>query len=157
MRIEPITPSQRAELEAALRPYALELDPDRPLSDRQMGRWLDALFDDPDRWLWWGLDPAGQRLGFVIFRRFRDWPDESRWVGSIAEFCIFPEHRRQGYGTALAHRALEALRAAGCDRVEAAVLWGRESSLGFWRSVGFGPVSVVTEREWPTPGIPRQD
>ena len=145
LTVESILPNQRAELEAALRPYYAELEPGWAEAPGEVDRKSERLFNDPDRWLWWGVNEAGERVGFVIFRKFRGWPDASEWVGSIAEFTIFPAHRRRGYGIALARQALETLKAAGCVKVEASVLWSRESSFEFWKAVGFKPTFILTE------------
>ncbi len=145
IRIEIITPAQRAELEAILRTYEHELEPDRIEPQDYFRRKPEAMFRDPDRWVWWAADESGERVGFAIFRKFREWPDDSKWVGSIAEFTIFPAHRRKGYGMALARMILQTLEQAECRKVELAVLWGRESALGFWKSVGFAPTFVLME------------
>lgn len=145
LRAESITPGQRADLIAVLRPYEHELEPGWVEPPGHFERKADAMFGDPDRWLWWGVSESGERVGFAIFRKFRDWPDESKWAGSVAEFCIFPAHRRRGYGAALARLALAALKEAGCHKVVADVLWHRADSLAFWKSAGFEPVFIVTE------------
>ena len=132
IRIEIITPAQRAELETALRPYEHELEPDRIEPPDHFRRKLEAMFRDPDRWLWWAADESGERVGFAIFRKFRDWPDDSKWVGSIAEFTIFPAQRRKGFGASLARKVVQELREAGCEKVELGVLWHRKESCEFW-------------------------
>jgi hypothetical protein len=62
IRIEIITPAQRAELEAALRPYEHELEPDWIEPPDYFRRKLEAMFRDPDRRLWWAADESGSVL-----------------------------------------------------------------------------------------------
>ena len=134
-----------AELEAPFLAYRRELSPSEPGTPGEFALLAAEWQNDPDRWLWWGINEAGERVGFVIFRKFRDFPDRRKWVGSIAEFTILPAHRRKGHGRALVRRAIEELKAAGCAKVEAAVLWERSVSLAFWEAAGFRPVYVLTE------------
>ncbi len=89
LRVETITPDQQDDLIAALRPYEHELQPEWIEPPGYFERKVEAMFDDTDRWLWWGVNLSGERVGFVIFRKFRDWPDDSKWVGSILAFWKF--------------------------------------------------------------------
>jgi len=143
--LDRISSVQRADLEAALRAYEHELEPDWIEPPDYFLRKLDPMFGDPDRWMWWATPESGPRVGLAIFRKFRDWPDESGWVGSIAEFTIFPAHRRRGYGTSFARTVVRELRAAGCGKVELSVLWQRDESFRFWQAVGFEPVFIQME------------
>lgn len=148
----PVSPAERDEFIAHLRRYFLELDPsnnpDEHIAQR-VGRW----FSEPERWLWWGVGATGDRVGLVIARRYRGWPDQRTWIGSISEFTVLPELRGRGYGRALGQAVVQALFALECERIEASVLWHRRSVASFWHKLGFNPVSMNLElaRTGPTP------
>jgi len=68
-----------------------------------------------------------------------------RVFSTAAAFIILPAHRRKGNGRALARLAIATLKAAGCHKVLADVLWHRDDSLAFWKLIDFEPVFIVTE------------
>lgn len=143
--LESVDPAERDEFIAHVRDYLLELDPnhdpDEHIAER-MSRW----FSEPDRWLWWGVSATGERVGLVIARRYRGWPDERKWVGSISEFTVMPAFRGRGYGRLLGQAVVDALFAHECERIEASVLWHRQEVASFWQQLGFTPVGVSLER-----------
>ena len=142
--LELVSTAERDVFIAHLRRYFSELDPDDDPDDhiaQRVGRW----FSEPDRWLWWGVTAAGERVGLVIARRYRGWPDERTWVGSISEFTVMPAFRGRGYGRALGQAVVEALFGLDCDRIEASVLWRRREVAAFWQGLGFTPIGVSLE------------
>ena len=76
-------------------------------------------------WLWQGFAPSNKiACGFAFIRRLEE-PDLDY---EIAEFCVFPPHRKRGFGT----RVLPQLFARHPGRWEASVLMTNQSGLGFW-------------------------
>lgn len=142
--LESVGAAEREEFIAHLRQYLLELDPDDD-PDEHIAQRVGSWFSEPNRWLWWGVGATGERVGLVIARRYRGWPDERTWVGSIAEFTVMPAYRGQGCGRALGQAVVHALFALDCERIEASVLWHRREVASFWQQLGFIPVGVSLE------------
>ena len=57
------------------------------------------------------------------------------WLYTVA---VSPEHRRRGIGTALVRHAVEALRMAGCTKVNLQIRATNTAVRGFYESLGFG-------------------
>ena len=57
------------------------------------------------------------------------------WLYTVA---VSPEDRRRGIGTALVRHAVEALRMAGCTKVNLQIRATNTAVRGFYESLGFG-------------------
>jgi ribosomal protein S18 acetylase RimI-like enzyme len=88
------------------------------------------------RFTYWAL-ADGERFGFCMVRLDPDGLLPERLVGYIAEFYVFPSHRRRGLGRALAHLLVRWLRERGAHSVELDVLPSNVRAQRFWESVGF--------------------
>lgn len=87
------------------------------------------------RHTFWGM--AGDtRIGFTILRIDPDWVQPERLVGYVAEFAVFPEFRRQGWGARLFEAACAWLRARRCADVELDVLPTNVRAQAFWQAQG---------------------
>jgi GNAT superfamily N-acetyltransferase len=90
-----------------------------------------------------GRRAAPQVAGMALY-----FPTFSTWLGRpgiwLEDLFVRPEFRGAGHGRAL----LEAVRARTEGRVEWAVLDWNESAIGFYRSLGAGPVDGWTRYRW---------
>lgn len=66
----------------------------------------------------------------------------SRWLGSIQNVGVIPEHRGLGLGKALVLRSLEGFRTTGVQRVALEVTAANKSAVQLYRHVGFRHVST---------------
>lgn len=66
----------------------------------------------------------------------------SRWLGSIQNVGVIPEHRGQGLGRALVFRALEGFRSTGLHRVALEVTAANSHAVDLYRQLGFKHVST---------------
>jgi GNAT superfamily N-acetyltransferase len=82
---------------------------------------------------------AGMALWYPTFSTFLGEP--GIW---LEDLFVRPAHRQAGLGRAL----LDALRSRTDGRVEWAVLDWNESAIGFYRSLGAGPVDGWTRFRW---------
>ena len=141
LHVEPIAPYDLDFIEAMI-PYFKDFEPEWEPDDEWRAVYLPAIFNDPNRRLWWAA-LGGERVGFVNFIITADWPNPAHKVGHIAEFTIFPAYRRRGYGRLLAQAVFEELWTRGVNRIELSVLAGREHSYAFWESLGCRPGFTV--------------
>ncbi len=108
--------------------------PDAAWTNHYLSR-INAL-EGNGRWSFWGVSDQGQ-VGFALLRTEADWLFPERRGGYIAEFTVFPGHRRQGIGRALYRRVEEYLRGQGCLNIELDVLPTNGVGMLFWRKQGF--------------------
>ncbi len=136
-----------------LRPVRWE--PEDGFSERLRAYWRDLRVEPSERWhrrylerlaaeegrerfTFWGYG-GDRRIGFVVLRIEADWVEQERRIGYVAEFTIFSEFRRQGWGRAQFAAAAAWLLARGCRDVELDVLSTNQRGLAFWQSLGFHP------------------
>jgi GNAT superfamily N-acetyltransferase len=79
----------------------------------------------------------------------------NRWVGSIQNVGVIPEHRGLGLGKALVLQALEGFRSAGLRRVALEVTAANKPAVELYRRLGFRHIST-NYREVTTPGAVRE-
>jgi len=152
-----ITADEREEYLAAVVPYLQELRPDwQPTPEWERSYFAD-LRGESHRWLWWAV-VDGERVGFANFAAVQDQRAPATFVGELAEFTIFPEHRRCGHGLALARAVVRKLREFGVASIEATVRADDEVGLAFWRALGFLPAATVVALppDAPEPGAAKK-
>jgi len=94
------------------------------------------LQDSGCRWSFWGLSEQ-RRVGFVLLRLETDWLFPTRSIGYIAEFTVFSDYRRHGFGGAQYRCAADYLAAQGCTQIALDVLPTNGVGMLFWRKQGF--------------------
>ena len=121
MRVWLASPTEKPALEVAYTAYTAALLPDE--APRRPDPYFDLYWQEPaTRFPYlFGDDSA---CGFAFIRKLEE-PDLDY---EIAEFCVFPPHRKRGFGT----RVLPQLFARHPGRWEASVLMTNQSGLGFW-------------------------
>ena len=67
-------------------------------------------------------------------------------VGEITDCFVIPARRRRGIARRLVGRLTDALYERGLDTVRLQVAVANESSLAFWRSLGWDVLEAVLER-----------
>lgn len=107
--LAPVPISEKAALREVFDPYLIAhadvVDPERAHGDPTLYEHFDAYWIDPERRPFWILHD-GDRAGFILINR---WAPSGRDLNfSIAEFCVFPEARGVGVGTAAVQAALSA-------------------------------------------------
>jgi GNAT superfamily N-acetyltransferase len=85
-------------------------------------------------------EPVGLALFFTTFSTFRGQPGLY-----LEDLFVQPEHRNKGIGKALLQTLAQITRDRGFGRMEWAVLDWNEPAIGFYRSMGAGPLE-----EWIT-------
>ncbi|WP_237170639.1 GNAT family N-acetyltransferase [Paludisphaera borealis] len=85
-------------------------------------------------------EPVGLALYFPTFSTFRGQPGLY-----LEDLFVQPEHRNKGIGRALLQTLAQITRDRGFGRLEWAVLDWNEPAIGFYRSMGAGPLE-----EWTT-------
>ncbi len=142
-------PPENAEVR--LRPVSILSDPE--FGDRLHQYWRDLGVVPPAAWharylarlaqeqgqgrhTFWGCaGPA--RVGFCVLRLDTDWVYPQRRIGYVAEFCVLPEYRRQGWGRRLFAAPERWLSEQGCQDVELDVLPTNGRAIAFWAALGF--------------------
>jgi len=74
--------------------------------------------------------------------------------GYLYHLAVAPEARRRGTGSALVARTLDALRAAGIEKVHADVLPENEAGLAFWLRRGWQRRDDILRMSWVSPDNP---
>src|SRR5262249_41541029 len=82
-----------------------------------------------------GSTPVGFALFFHTFSTFRGQPGLY-----LEDLFVRPEHRGRGIGKALLGALAGIATARGCAKLEWIVLDWNESAIGFYRSLGAGPM-----------------
>lgn len=88
--------------------------------------------------------------GFASFGPSRDENADEREVGEIYTVYVDPQQWRNGYGSALAQAAMDALAEQGFSEVALWVLRKNEQAKAFYEAMGFeadGAQKVVTRRD----------
>jgi ribosomal protein S18 acetylase RimI-like enzyme len=109
-------------------------------SERWHRRYLSRLREEEgkSRFTFWGY-AGDQRVGLVVLRIDHDWVDPDRRVGYVAEFMIFSDFRRRGWGRGLFAAAGAWLVTRGCKDLELDVLPTNGPAMAFWKALGFQP------------------
>ena len=104
--------------------------------------WLDAylkhIFTEQGRTrhIWWAM-ADGKRVGFAVAILSAVSAGNPRIQGTIAEFFVYPEYRREGYGQRMAEAVIEFLHEQGAQDIHASVTAGNVRGLRFWESCSF--------------------
>lgn len=88
---------------------------------------------DPRNEHWWGV-VDGARVGFARIEWHED--VDGAWA-SVHDFYVEANHRRHGYGTAMARAVVAAIKERGCFRVDLNVRADNPGALAFWQAAGF--------------------
>ncbi len=135
MKLEHVDPGDK-KFRDWLRHYREEIDGEAP-PDEWLDQYLKVLFREQGkaRHIWWAME-GGRKIGFAVATLQRGMVD-GRAQATIAEFYIYPEHRREGWGRRLSTAVIEFLKSQGAGDVYAAVVAGNVRGLRFWEACGF--------------------
>jgi len=121
--------------------------------------WLDAyirhIFNEQgkSRHIWWALDGT-RPVGFAVAIISPPAAGNPRIQGTIAEFFVYPEYRREGYGSRMAEAVIEFLRSQGAQDIHASVTRNNVRGLRFWESCSFEISRYVLVHR---PGLRREE
>ena len=88
----------------------------------------------------------GETVGFVTLETGdRPSRERGRYL-DVVNLEIDPEHRNEGYGTAVVDRVTEMAREADRDYVSVSCEWGNDGARRFYRDAGFEPKQVTYAR-----------
>lgn len=120
-----------------LRRYREEIAGEPP-PDEWLDAYLKHIFGEQgkNRHIWWGMDD-GRTVGFVVAIVTPQLPDKQRVQGMVAEFFVYPEFRREGYGRRMAEAVIEFLHSKGANDVHASVTSGNVRGIRFWEACSF--------------------
>lgn len=119
-----------------VRRYREEIDGAAPPDE-----WLDGYMEvlckgqGKTRHIWYAVE-GGRKVGFAV-ASLQSAMADGRSQGMIAEFFVYPEYRREGYGRRIAQVVIEFLKSAGAQEVYAVVAAGNVRGLRFWEACGF--------------------
>jgi GNAT superfamily N-acetyltransferase len=135
MNLEDVQPGDK-KFRDWMRRYREEIGGEAP-PDEWLDTYLQVLFKDQGktRHIWYAVD-RGRTVGFAIASLQRSMAD-GHSQGMIAEFFVYPEYRREGYGRRIAQAVIEFLKDRGAAEVYAAVVAGNVRGLRFWEACGF--------------------
>ena len=136
MKLEYVSADDR-KFREWLRRYREEITGEVP-PDEWFDNYLKHIFTEQgkNRHIWWGLD-GGRRVGFAVAIIAPQASDHKRLQGTVAEFFIYPEYRREGYGHRLAEAVIQFLHEQGVSDVHASVTTGNVRGLRFWEACSF--------------------
>jgi len=136
MKLDYVAPDDK-KFRDWLRRYREEIGGEPP-SDGWLDTYLKHIFAEQgkNRHIWWGVD-EGRKVGFAVAILSPHAVDKHRLQGMIAEFFVYPEYRREGYGRRMAEAAIEFLRSKGVDDIHASVTAGNVRGLRFWETCSF--------------------
>lgn len=120
-----------------LRRYREEITGEPP-PDAWLDGYLKHIFAEQGqtRHIWWAM-ADGKRVGFAVAILSPAALTNARPQGTIAEFYIYPEYRREGYGRRMAEAVLEFLHTQDAQDIHASVTAGNVRGLRFWESCSF--------------------
>jgi ribosomal protein S18 acetylase RimI-like enzyme len=159
MEAVPIRPARRGDVPSLLLLWGAmaeenaRADPRfgiHPDAKEHMGRALSAWVDDPVRVVL-VAEEAGRLLvgyaaGSVTAGNGIQGPLR---LGQVTDCFVVPARRRRGIARRLAARVHDLLVERGAETVRLQVVAKNESSVAFWRSLGYEPIEDVLERPAP--------
>jgi len=118
-------------------------------ADSAMMKWLTARFRQPSA-VGFVAESGGVIVGFLT-ARIDDWESmppviEARRIGIIDAVYVSDEFRRQGIGTQLIDRAIQAMRNENAIAVETIYDAWNDASSRAWHRAGFAPWMVHAYR-----------
>lgn len=136
MRLEYVTPDDK-KFRDWLRRYREETVGEPP-PDGWLDAYLKHIYDEQgkNRHIWWAIE-EGRKVGFAVAILSPQPVDKHRLQGMIAEFFIYPEFRREGYGRRMAEAVIEFLQSKGVEDLHASVTAGNVRGLRFWEACSF--------------------
>lgn len=136
MKLEYVEPEDK-KFRDWLRRYREETSGEAP-PDEWLDAYLKHIFAEQakNRHIWWAVDD-GRKVGFAVVIISANPVNKHQKQGMIAEFFVYPEHRREGYGLKIAAAALEFLRTNGVEDIHASVTAGNVRGLRFWEACSF--------------------
>lgn len=140
MRVDPATREDVAAIERIAR-ESWSHDYPELLSSESLQEGVDEWYSErrirdavdwPDAYLLLARESTDEPVGFVhaVF-------EAEAQTGNLLRLYVHPDHRGDGYGTALLEAAHEALFDRGADRLRAMVLAANEIGNEFYRAFGF--------------------
>ncbi len=153
MKLEYVSPEDK-KFRDWLRRYREEIGGEAPPEE-----WLDAYLkhifaeQGQGRHIWWAID-EGKRVGFAVAILAPQPTDRQRLQGTIAEFFVYPEYRREGYGRRMAETVIEFLHEQGAGDIHASVTTGNVRGLRFWEACSFQISRYVLVHR---PGLRQED
>jgi GNAT superfamily N-acetyltransferase len=120
-----------------LRRYREEVAGEPP-TDEWLEAYLKHIFTEQskNRHIWWAMSEE-RKVGFVVAVVAPQSTDRKRMQGMVAEFYVYPEFRREGYGRRMANAVIEFLHAHGCPDVHTSVPAGNVRGVRFWQACSF--------------------
>ncbi len=136
MRLEYVT-SDDKKFRDWLRRYREETTGEPP-SDEWLDAYLKHIFAEQgkNRHIWWAID-EGRKVGFAAAILSPQPVDKHRLSGMIAEFFIYPEYRREGYGRRMAEAVIAFLQSKGVGDIHTSATAGNVRGLRFWETCSF--------------------
>jgi GNAT superfamily N-acetyltransferase len=118
-------------------------------ADTALMKWLTSRFRQPTA-MGFVAEANGAVAGFLT-ARIDDWESvppviESRRIGIIDALYVADEFRRQGIGTQLIDRAIDAMKKGNAVAVETIYDAWNDASAGTWHRAGFAPWMVHAYR-----------
>jgi len=153
VKLEYVSPDDR-KFRDWLRRYREEIAGEPPPEE-----WLDAyirhIFSEQgkSRHIWWALDEQ-RPIGFAVAIITPQAAGSQRMQGTIAEFFVYPEYRREGFGRRMAEAVLDFLQSQGAHDIHASVTTGNVRGLRFWEACSFQISRYVLVHR---PGLKREE
>jgi GNAT superfamily N-acetyltransferase len=135
--------NEKDELEYHFKKYASELGWHDVIREENASRFINAVFKNPKRHIFWALSDKYKKCAFGILTIEKGWPETSMNKGRIAEIYVFPEYRRKGVGTFFVKELIGFLKENRCFEIEINVLEKNTGALHFWHSLGFADTKRV--------------
>ncbi len=103
-----------------------------PPTDEWLNAYLKHIFTEQskNRHIWWAVS-EDRKVGFVVAVLTPQSTDPQRMQGMVAEFFVYPEFRREGYGKRMAEAVIAFLHSRGCHDVHGKPAVSR-SPVTFW-------------------------
>ncbi|HEY3247486.1 MAG TPA: GNAT family N-acetyltransferase [bacterium] len=136
MKLEYVSPDDK-KFREWLRKYREEIGGEPPSEE-----WLDAytrhIFTEQGkhRHIWWAID-GPRKVGFAVAIVMAQPVDRQRQQGMIAEFFIYPEFRREGFGRKLVEAIIGFFQEHGIADVHASVIADNVRGIRFWEACSF--------------------
>ena len=136
MKLEYVSPDDK-KFREWLRRYREETAGEPP-PDAWLDGYLKHIFTEQGRTrhIWWAM-ADGKCVGFAVAILSAVSAANSRTQGTVAEFFVYPEYRREGYGQRMAEAVLEFLHSQGAQDIHASVTAGNVRGLRFYESCSF--------------------
>lgn len=136
MDFKKLEDNEQEEFKKLMFLYWTEIEKNTTFSPEMLDGYYKMIRSQHFRYIWWGIE-NNKKIGIINFLIISKYPNADKNKGFISEIYVYPEYRKNGFGTALVEEVIKFMKTKSVDEIELKVLFDNETALSFWKSFGF--------------------